>query len=376
MQRSPNTINRSELEKIPYIDAESIGGRTLTTLTFYDEKEWHMWLVTPDGLIPLKGEPVEADYFGRERQSDRDACVAFLDFMAQRACWIDALHAIGGLSCDIHNLGASLAKVDLFYEASKDRKTEVARFVSTEIEYIFGVCRSIFDLLQKTIARLWNRVTPTDKALQKKNLPESFRAMVMRDRTRMSVDEIIDRWSIPRQLAEYYFKQGPFFELLRSYRDKIAHHGQDLRFLFVTERGFAISADTEPFATLNVWNDEHMLPNRLASLRPVLAHIITETLRACEEFTDVMQRFVVFPPPIAPGFTLFLRGHHMRELLQMQSILENCLWWDQDPDEFAASPPVEEKEAEQGVAPQSATRSELDSEGGDKLQPESEERSR
>ena len=35
-----------------------------------------------------------------------------------------------------------------------------------------------------------------------------------------------------------------------------------------------------------------------------------------------------------------------------------------------------EQEAEQGVAPQSATRSESDSEGGDKPQPESEARSR
>jgi len=326
------TIAREELAKIPYIDAENLGGRTVTTLTFWENQEWHMWIVTPDGLLPMKGQPVEADYFGRERESDSDACIAFLDFMAQRACWIDPLRPIGGLSCDIHNLGASLAKIDLFFEVSKDRSTEVTRFVLTELEYIFGVCRSIFDLLQKTIARIWNRVTPVDKSLVKKNLPDSFRGMVMRERVRMSVEEIMERWGIPQQLADYYFRQGPFFESLRSYRDQIAHHGRDLRFLFVTERGFAIRADTEPFASFSVWNDEHMLTNRLASLRPVLAHIITETLRACEEFTDVMQRFVVFPPPIAPGFTLFCRGHHTKELLQIQSILENCLWWDQDPD--------------------------------------------
>ena len=128
------TINRSELSKIPFIDAQNIGGRSLTTLTFYEEEKWHMWLVTAEGLLPLSAEPAEADYFSRTPEKETDVCVEFLDFMAQRACWIDALQPINGLRCDIHNLGASLAKIDLFYEISKERKTEIARFVSTELE--------------------------------------------------------------------------------------------------------------------------------------------------------------------------------------------------------------------------------------------------
>lgn len=326
-------INRSDLAKIPYIDSENVGGRTLTTLIFHAENEWHMWIATPDGLLPMRGMPVEGPYFGRTAESESDACVMFLDFMAQRACWCDAIHSIRGISCDIHNLGASLAKIDLFYEVSKSRSTEITRFVSTELEYVFGVCRSIFDLLQKTISIIWKRITFADNAFVKKNLPDSFRGMVMTNQSRMSVDEIADRWSIPTQLAEYYFRQGQFFEMLRSYRDRIAHHGHDLRFLFVTDRGFAIRADTAPFDGLAVWNEEHMLPNRLASLRPVIAKIISETIRACEEFTIVVQQLVEFPPPVAPGFTLFLRGNHTNKLLQMQSILDNCLWWDQNPED-------------------------------------------
>lgn len=328
------TISKAHLAKIPYIDAGNIGARTLTTLTFWENKEWHMWIPTPEGFIPMLGHPVEGDYFGKESEAKTDVCIAFLDFMAQRACWKDTLGSVDGLACDIHNLGASLAKIDLFYQVSRERSTEIVRFVSTELEYICGVCRSIFDLLQKTIARIWNHVTLDDKSIVKKNLPDSFRGMVMREQMRMSIDEIMKRWSIPEQLADYYWRQGEFFESLRSYRDQIAHHGRDLRLIFITERGFALRSDTEPFASFSIWNEEHMLPNRLASLRPVLAHIITATLRACEEFTEVMQRFVVFPPPIAPGFTLFCRGHHTRELLHMQPILKNCLWWDQDPTAF------------------------------------------
>ncbi len=321
-------IERSELAKIPFIDGANIGERVLTTLTFFDEDKWHFWIPTPDGLHFLLGQPVEGDYFAKSREAESDVYLEFLNFMAQRACWLDALKPISGIQCDIHNLGASLAKIELFYEESSKRKTEVTRFVSTEIEYIFGVCRSLFDLLQETIGSIWGRIRLVDTTIMKKNLPSSFRKMVMSDRDRMSSEQIEEKWSIPRALADYYYRQGEFFEILRSYRDRISHHGHDLKFLFVTEKGFAVSADAEPFSRFDVWNEEHMQTNRLASLRPVLAHIITETLRACEEFTWVIQSIVEFPPEIAPGYKLFLRGHHTAQLLTMNKVLEDCLWWE------------------------------------------------
>ena len=321
-------IEYSELEKIPFIDKANVGGRVLTTLTFYDDGKWHFWVPTPSGLQFLIGHPVESDYFAKDREGEHDVYLEFLNFMAQRACWMDALKSIKGITCDIQNLGASLAKIELFHAESLTRKTEVTRFVSTEIEYIFGVCRSIFDLLQVTIASIWGRVKPIDDEFNKRPLPSSFRKMAMSGNERMSVEQIEEKWCIPRALAEYYFRQGEFFEILRSYRDKISHHGHDLKFLFVTDKGFAVIADTEPFSLFNVWNEEHMQLNRLASLRPVLAHIIIETLRACEEFTIVIQQIVEFPPEIAPGFKLFLRGHHTKQLLQMNEVLRNCAWWE------------------------------------------------
>ncbi len=303
----------------------------LSNLTFFHDGKWDMWLPTPNGLHWLRGQPAEADYFAITPEGSEDVYVEFLNFMVQRACWADALDPISGLQCDIHNLGASLAKIELFYRESADKSRNVRRFVSTEIEYVFGVCRSLFDLLQRTILRIWGRVKLLDKSIKKKNLPESFRKMVMLDRKRMSATEIAEKWHIPSTLAEFYFKQGAFFEHLRSWRDEIAHHGRDLSFLFVTERGFAVSADTEPFCSFGIWNENHMQKNRLASLRPALAYVITETLRACEEFTDAIQKIIEFPPEIVPGFRLYLRGYHNKQLLSMRGCIEECLWWDSEP---------------------------------------------
>lgn len=338
-----STVKISELNRIPFIDSENIGGRVLTTLTFYEENEWQMWLPVPDGLIQMKGEPAEADYFARLPEKDADVYFDFLNFMTQRACWDDVIWAIDGMRCDIHNLGASLGKLELFHQASKDKGLEVTRFVSTEIEYIFGVCRSLFDLLQEIIATLWQRIKLTDDTIKKRQLPKSFRNMVMMQNKPMPVEAIETHWRVPPALASFYHRHGSFFEVLRRYRDDVVHSGRDLKLIFITDRGFAVSADVEPFASFGVWKEEHVLPNRLASLRPVIAYVITETLRACEDFAQTIQSVIQFPPEIAPGFKLFLRGFHNRHLIDMKDVLRNCKWWEAEynaaqKEEFAPAP--------------------------------------
>lgn len=322
------TISRAELAKIPFLDSDNIGGRTLTTLTFFEGGKWHMWLPSPTGLVPIIGRPVEADYFGRNPENDTDMCFDFLNFMTQRACWADSMRLIDGIRNDIHNLGASLGKLDLFHRSSGGNRSKVTRFASTEVEYLFGVCRSLFDLLQRVIATLWNRIPLVDKSIKKKQLPSSFRDLVLNDRQMRTPEEIVSRWRVPVELAYFYQRHGGFFRILRQYRDEIVHSGKDFACIFVTEKGFAVSADVEPFASFGVWNAGHMLPNGLASLRPVVAHVITETFRACDDFAQTIQKIIEFPPEIAPGFRLFVRGYHNQELLAMKDVLANCLWWE------------------------------------------------
>jgi len=322
------TIKKSELTKIPFIDSENIGGRVLTTLTFFEEGEWQMWLPLPTGLTRMKAKPAEADYFARKPEKDTDIYFDFLNFMTQRACWVDVMPFIDGIRNDIHNLGASLGKLDLFYHLPADKRSEARRFASTEVEYIFIVCRSIFDLLQKVIATLWQRIELLDKNVKKQQLKESFRGMVLCNEQLMNMEIIQTRFHIPAELASFYHRYGPFFKMLRQYRNDFVHSGKDFNSIYVTEKGFAVSAEIEPFASFGVWNEEHMLPNRLASLRPIIAHVITQSHRACEDFTQMIQKIIRFPPEIAPGFRLFLRGFHNHHLLAMEDVLANCSWWE------------------------------------------------
>ena len=141
------------------------------------------------------------------------------------------------------------------------------------------------------------------------------------------MDEIQTQFHVPAELASFYHRHGVFFQVLRQYRDKVVHSGNDFK-PFVTEKGFAVKADFEPFASFAVWNEDHMLPNRLASLRPIVAHVITETFRACEDFTQTIQKIISFPSEIAPDFKLFIRGFHNHQLLAMKDVLANCSWWE------------------------------------------------
>ena len=73
------------------------------TLTFFEEGEWQMWFPSPNGLIRIKGEPAEADYFARTPEKDTDLSLDFLNFMTQRACWAETMRFVDGIRNDIHN---------------------------------------------------------------------------------------------------------------------------------------------------------------------------------------------------------------------------------------------------------------------------------
>lgn len=316
------------LKQIPFLDTANLQGRAIPTLSFYDGTKWHFWMPTSDGLNAIDARPAEGDYFSRTPERPSDIYMEFLNFMVQRAYWPSVAHFIDAIRNDIHNLGASLQKYHLFHHAAKDKRFQTRRFASTEIEYVFGTCRSMFDLLQEVIAFLWDTVRLDDQNAPKRHLPKSFRKMVIKDGRVMSCEEIRDMYRIPKQLADFYARTSSFFAVLRQYRDNIIHHGKSIEMIFVTERGFAVSKETEPFASFNAWQQDQIQPNGLASIRPALAHVVIETIKSCEDFAHTIQRIIRFPPDIAPGFRLFLRGYHNEELILLESVKANSQWWD------------------------------------------------
>lgn len=325
------TVNREELSKLPYFNRAVQDNRIVPLLPcLNNDGEWELWIPGRDGLVRLRNPiPVEGDYFAKAPDKETDIYVEFLNFITKRAYWPDLASLVDGVREDIHNLAASLEKIDFFFETREQIHRDLSRFVSTEIEYIVTTCRSLFDLLQKVISKLWERVRLYDTSIQKKNsLPQSFRKMVLYDDNLQNLEEIQKRHGLPEPLADFYQQAGPFFDKLRDFRVGIAHYGVGAGPIFQTPRGFAVDTTRRPFSSFNIWKEENLLPNHLGSLRLLTAHIITESLTACKSFALIMQQTVDLPPDIAPDYKLFLRGHHVKSLLSLQTILEGEFWWE------------------------------------------------
>jgi len=141
-----------QLTDVRYLDSSALQGRFISTLTFYEET-WRLWLPLEEGkFVEISGFPAEALYFAREPELKTDIYSSFLTFMAQRANFVGLEKPFSGISDDFFNLSASLAKLDLIFEAGPQNGSH--RMAATEVEYLLLVCRSVFDLLQEIISKL------------------------------------------------------------------------------------------------------------------------------------------------------------------------------------------------------------------------------
>ena len=209
-------------------------------------------------------------------------------------------------------------------------------FAATEIEYIATVARGIFDLVQEVIAQLWDRVTILDEETEKKRkgrkLPSTFSKMVLRDKkTPRTAEEIKAEFHLPPVLAAEYEKHSPFFSRLRDVRDKIIHGLGSHTLVYSTEKGFCVDPKLPPFNGFDIWKEQHYYSANIASLLPWLAHVIIHTIDACSALMGAFAKQVQFPPEIAPGYRVFVRGTNsdaIIDLLKCQR--DELVWWEDE----------------------------------------------
>ena len=106
----------------------------------------------------------------------------------------------------------------------------------------------------------------------------------------------------------------------------ISPHFLSRNILFVTEKGFAINANYEPFKAFNIWDKKTFLQNDLAPLRPIIAFVIKQTLSSMNRFVGVLSKEIKFPEDIAPGYRVFLRGPHICRLVRLNDYIKDRVW--------------------------------------------------
>ena len=303
------SIDLDMLSTIPFLDIPNLKGRYISSLTFFANGDWRMWIPVDDQLIEIKAWPAEATYFSAEPQSSDDLNFHFLDFIAQRASYPELKMPIIGLQDDVFNLSASLAKILHFHETRNVIGTGVSRMVVTEVEYLFSICRSMFDLLQEIAYKLWESIQLSDPAVKKKSIKKSFADMVRFEGREATAEELVRRFGLPEPMAAYYMRNAKFFLALRNFRDNLAHRGSQVQTIFPSEAGFLIQHSLMPFSEMDIWREDEKHKNDLVPLLPALGVIVHSTLAACDDFSATIEKICLFPPPIVPNMRFYMRGY-------------------------------------------------------------------
>ena len=322
-------ISKEHLSQVSYIKIDKFDDRIIPLQPCYlGNSEWELWQPTDEGMIRLQMVDVsDACYFGAEPARQTDIYLDFVNTIIKQFYFKEIMHFERGIVEDINNLSTSVSKINLFHSIWRQDKTKISRrFVTTEIEYVFSVCRSLFDLLQEVISKAWCRFQYSDESKKKKNLKQAFSKMVLADNKLLTAEEISERFLLPQELGDFYHRNGLFFCWLRSYRDKIIHSGHNIQPVFITDEGFAISTDLEPFDGLHIWNITKLQNNRLGSVRALLAYAILNTIHAFEDFSSLLKAIMLLPPDVAPNHKVFIRGENAQVLKELESYLNGAEW--------------------------------------------------
>ncbi len=322
-------IGKEQLATVPYLNKSVItntSGRVFVLKPFYINSEWKIPVPAGNKLLLITGIPAASTYVSQSIvELENDIFIPCIDFLYRYFTWDEINYFIDGLLNSFENLFIIVNKIDSFLKI-RDNKLVKNDFIRTEMEYLFIVCKSIYDTLQKIISIFWNKKVKLLGNIEKRNLPDKYRNVIINNGKKRTLDEMITKYNIPLQLAEYYYKQFDFYEKLRIIRNDIVHHEKTLDYFFVFDEGFAISKDTKLFKEYNIWNEDDKKENNIYSIRPLISYIINNTIKSCDDYCKCILQVVKLPEQMILD-NVYLRTPHIKAFKQMERDLKTTSWW-------------------------------------------------
>lgn len=303
-----------KLSEIPFLDHTQLRGRFINSLMFYSQGRWNAYFPIEGGdfVNATIHSPAEAFYYGDKPERPTDIYLSSLNWLTQHINYVDIQRPFRGFLDDIFNMTASLAKVKHLHATRDLAGNGLSRMVSTEIEYLFFLCRSVFDLFQEMMGKLWGFIylkgetAPRSKLKNKKK----FSNVVIYDKRQATIEEIRFKTEAPEWLVQCYSRSAGFFSNLRRFRNNLIHSGSQVQTIYVGETGFMIQKALAPFKDIDLWDNEERLPNDLVPLLPALGLVIKNTLSVFEDFADTLQSHINFEPASVPGMRVFIRSYY------------------------------------------------------------------
>lgn len=331
-------IQTIKVNQLPYLDATALEGRAVRVMPYWDGAEWHLWVPAPGGgLFRLRSAGViESNYVARNPEQPTDLFIPFVDFLWQRASWHHTIGILELIIDDVHNLGTCFAKFEYFSQQYEKIGDGVSLFAKTELEYLLALARSTVDLCYDLFRNLWHRnVRLGPEHRRPKMLPEKLSALVFSGKREIAQvrerKDLCSKFGLTESIAEAFMKIGAFLLPIRQCRDSIIHEGRKLPTIYATERGFCVDNREEPYSTFSIWNESHRYNDRLVSIVPLIAYLVFNSIDVCNILTEAFPLQIGFPPEIAPGYHVFMRGFHNEALIRAMSVAHGNSPW---PDEL------------------------------------------
>lgn len=165
---------------------------------------------------------------------------------------------------DIFNLSALFPKYKLYLDM--DSNSAYMTLISTDIEYMFYLIRSIFDIIA-------NLIKNYSISMNKTETPKSFHKLIKSDEIKLR-----HKYKFSDEMVNEIISSKDFFTYIQLIRDGISHKGLQINpiiFKFPKE-GFGIFAHTPPFVFVPGIQQSNIKQNNIASLLYVYARIVTD----------------------------------------------------------------------------------------------------
>lgn len=324
-------------EKTPF---ELVGaGRAVPQALFYDpdfyreglpdyvkEQDWHLFHPGPDGSLTIlnDAQAYKATYFGVESASDEDIQMPFFNLYYQHASFPNIIEYFGSIQEDIHNLAACISKIGVYQYLGQETNTDINHYILTELEYIISTCRSIYDTLHEIAKESWKNIQMFDGG--QNQLPNKLSSMVLDHYDPVDSEELIEKYGIHEEFAEYYEDLAEFLSKVKYHRDSVHHYGGSFKTIFLLEQGVAVDTEREPYSEFDSWDDEDVNEQGLAPIWPFVAHLIGKTIEFMNRLPESVFHGVALPGEIAPGYSVFLTGSHIQNLGRINELSGGSVW--------------------------------------------------
>jgi hypothetical protein len=298
-------------EVVPYISFFPKDGRAISLFPYFDEitKDFRLPVINNPNTTFVFTEPVQSIYFAKELMNENDLHVNLIEFITTLWSFPTTMDILAGIERDIVNCSSVVEKYFILldhYRSTNDNN--IANLILTDIEFLFGNIRSLYDSIEVLIADLMK------KAHKKYNLPNSFNDIAKLDDT-----QIVKKFQIERPLLNFYSTTREFFSACRTIRDGFQHSRIDIPIIFCFEDGFALSKDSvylkDPIVSqFKIWPDEKTKENGLVSVLGLMAYLNGTVLNHLDMLTEALKAMLPSQEPITKDYKVFFRAPHNNHL--------------------------------------------------------------